>query len=147
MSRPSVPYLLDTGIVGAIGYGGELADRIDADTGICLATWRPLICVVTRGEIVAFMHERGWGEKRRDGVQRLMSNLVCVNIDDPKIWDAFAELKNYARPNGWSIGDNDLWIAGTAKVLGATLLTTDKDFEPPHEAGLIRRMYFPPKVT
>jgi len=109
--------------------------------------WRPLICVVTRGEIVAFMHDQGWGQRRRDGVEELMKNLVSVSIDDAQIWDAFAELKNFAKPNGWSIGDNDLWIAGTAKVLGATLLTTDKDFDPLDDAGLIDRIYFPPKVT
>lgn len=27
------------------------------------------------------------------------------------------------------MGDNDLWIAATAKVTGALLLTTDKDFD------------------
>lgn len=147
MSRQSAPYLLDTGVVGAIGYGGELARRIDERTGIRSAMWRPLICVVTRGEIVAFMHDQGWGQRRRDGVEELMKNLVSVSIDDAQIWDAFAELKNFAKPNGWSIGDNDLWIAGTAKVLGATLLTTDKDFDPLDDAGLIDRIYFPPKVT
>jgi tRNA(fMet)-specific endonuclease VapC len=27
-----------------------------------------------------------------------------------------------------NMGKNDIWIAATARVLGATLLTTDKDF-------------------
>ncbi len=43
---------------------------------------------------------------------------------------ARAEVANILPPgeSAKSIGDNDLWIASTASVLKATLLTTDKDF-------------------
>jgi len=32
------------------------------------------------------------------------------------------------------MGQNDMWIAATAHVLGCELVTTDKDFDHLHEA-------------
>ncbi|MCY7311131.1 MAG: hypothetical protein LH619_10160, partial [Chitinophagaceae bacterium] len=44
--------------------------------------------------------------------------------------DAYSKNKLPNKPQGKSIktGKNDLWIAATANVAGATLLTTDNDF-------------------
>lgn len=41
---------------------------------------------------------------------------------------------------GKALGKNDLWIAAAAKVSGATLLTTDPDFDILHEAKQIQRI-------
>ena len=41
------------------------------------------------------------------------------------------------------MGKNDLWIAATAKATGATLLTTDKDFDHLYP-GQINRIYIDP---
>lgn len=45
--------------------------------------------------------------------------------------DSFSKNKLIGKPLGKSItmGKNDLWIAATAKVAGATLLTIDSDFD------------------
>lgn len=41
------------------------------------------------------------------------------------------------------MGQNDMWIAATAKATGATLLTTDRDFD--HLQGEhIRRVWLDP---
>ena len=45
------------------------------------------------------------------------------------IAEAYAELEVYTQSQGAKLGQNDLWIAATAKVTGATLLTTDRDFD------------------
>jgi hypothetical protein len=36
------------------------------------------------------------------------------------------------------MGKNDLWIASAAKATGATLMTTDKDFDHLHPTKLTR---------
>ena len=43
--------------------------------------------------------------------------------------ETYAEIDNYSKRNGVPMGKNDLWIAATAAVTGARLLTTDKDFD------------------
>ncbi len=37
-----------------------------------------------------------------------------------------------------ALGKNDLWIAATAQVTGAAILTTDRDFDPLHGLFLQR---------
>lgn len=57
-------------------------------------------------------------------------NLVVAPIERDPILQAYVDLDVLAKSDGKSIGKNDLWIAATAKVLEAFLITTDKDFEP-----------------
>ena len=136
--------MLDTGVVGALGYAGSLAERIDRETGIRAAPQRPLISVVTHGELRTFIRYRKWGEKRREGALAWLDHLVTVPLNAPKLHESFADLKVFSKQQGRSIGDNDLWIAATARATGATLLTTDKDFEPFADTW-IDRVYFDPK--
>jgi tRNA(fMet)-specific endonuclease VapC len=42
--------------------------------------------------------------------------------------DRYATLKRSSQATGFSIEDNDLWIAATALLLGALLVTHDDDF-------------------
>jgi len=42
------------------------------------------------------------------------------------------------------MGENDIWIAATAKVTGAVLLTTDKDFDHLH-GKYLTRIWIDPK--
>ncbi|HMN41872.1 MAG TPA: type II toxin-antitoxin system VapC family toxin [Phycisphaerales bacterium] len=143
MSSPPAPlYLLDTGVVAALSWGGELADRIDKRTGIRASPVRPLVSIVTHGEVRTFVRGRKWGAEAEGKAIASLDSLVTVGIDDPLILDGYAELKLFAKSNGRAIGDNDLWIAATARVGRAILLTTDKDFDPLHDARLVERICF-----
>ena len=64
--------------------------------------------------------------------------MVTVGINSQDIIKKYAEIDAFSQgklinnPLGMSarnMGKNDLWIAATASVANATLLTTDKDFE------------------
>jgi predicted nucleic acid-binding protein len=138
-------YLLDTGVLGALAYGGILAERIDHATGVRASDQRPLISVVTHGELRTFIRGNQWGEKRQAGALAWLDHLVTVDLGAPELHDAYADMKLYTKKKGAGLGDNDLWIAATTKVANATLLTTDKDFEPLSEIW-IERMYFAPTV-
>ena len=65
-------------------------------------------------------------------------------IHHQPILEGFAEIKTYAKEQGRTIGDNDIWIAATARATGACLLTTDRDFDFLHGRH-IRREWIVPK--
>ncbi len=56
---------------------------------------------------------------------------------------AYVEIDDYSRRHGRVMGKNDVWIAATARVTEATILTTDKDFDHLHP-HLITREYVNP---
>ena len=103
-----------------------LTDRLRA----AVRTHNIFTCVVVRGEII-FGIERTPLGKRRDLLQananRVLNPIQCVPIP-PAAADAYAKIKHAANLGGTPIGENDLWIAATALVFGATLVTRDGDF-------------------
>ena len=52
-----------------------------------------------------------------------------INIDRETILSSYATIDSYAIRLGRKMGKNDLWIAATARALGAKILTTDRDFD------------------
>ena len=74
---------------------------------------------------------------------------MTVDINVAEVIDAYVEIDVYSQqhPDGArNMGKNDLWIAACAKASGATLLTTDKDFD--HlTPGMISVEYVDPAST
>jgi len=111
--------------------GGESGRRIDRDFGLRGSTAKPLISIVTHGEIAILVARNGWGEKRREALERMLGELVTIDINHPDVIDAYVaiDLQSQRHPDGArNMGKNDLWIGACARAAGATLLTTDKDF-------------------
>ena len=123
-------FLLDTSIVLHYSRKSPVYDAIEARYQLTQCRFQPLVCVVTLGEIRALAYYRGWGEIKLKSLDSFLSNLVCVDINDPRIIEAYARLSAQASSKGWALHSqkNDLWIAATTQVCGARLLTTDKDF-------------------
>ncbi|MCA9707791.1 MAG: PIN domain-containing protein [Myxococcales bacterium] len=125
-------YLLDTNIVLTLVRGNALAAFIDDEFGLRASRVRPLVCVVSHGEVRVLAGRNRWGEAKLAALQNALDNLVTVDINHPDVLDAYVEIDLYSQsqPDGArNMGKNDLWIAACAKAAGATLLTTDKDFE------------------
>ena len=132
MSRTPT-YLLDTTILLHWVRGSSVAATIDKQFGLQTNPFRPLICEVTLGEIEAFSRDQRWSEQRHVTLQDLRRKLVPVDISDPRVISAYADLATLAKSNGWPVfhDHNDLWIAAATRVTGATLLTADaKGFLP-----------------
>jgi predicted nucleic acid-binding protein len=125
-------YLLDTGILLHWVRGSKVATVVDGQFQLRAASFRPLICEVSLGEIEAFARAQKWGEPKRAKLKELKKELIAVDISDSRVIDAYADLSSLAKSNGWAIfhGKNDLWVAAATRVAGATLLTVDKDFLP-----------------
>ncbi len=135
-------YFLDTSIVLLIVRGKELADYIERNYQLRSRPFRPLVSVVSLGEIYTLALRNNWGERKRAVLASLEQELIVVDINRSDVLSTYAEV-SCAVPKGTSIGENDLWIAASAKVTGATILTTDKDFDclyPDH----VDRIYINP---
>lgn len=133
-STPITPllHLLDTNVLLALIRGKALGRYIDASFNLRTQPQRPLVCIVSHGEIWALARQNRWGAAKRAALENMLNNLVPVDINHPAVIDAYVEIDDASRrqPKGAvNMGKNDMWIAAVARVTGATLLTTDGDFD------------------
>ena len=122
-------YLLDTNILVAVVRGGKLGQHIENEYHLIAAPFRPLISVVSIGELLKLTREFNWGEAKTRKLRELLENLVRVEIGHPAILESYADIACFCRKSGNSKPHNDCWIGATAKATGAVLLTTDTDFD------------------
>lgn len=130
---PNTPtYLFDTGILLHWIRGSKVATVVDGQFQLRGASFRPLICEVSLGEMEAFARTEKWGDQKRNKLKELKKELISVDISDSRVIEAYADLSSLAKSKGWAIfhGKNDLWVGAATRVTGATLLTADKDFLP-----------------
>lgn len=127
----SALYLLDTNVVVALVRGGALARHIDAEFGLRASKVRPLISVVTLGEVRVLARRNAWGENKLRALETALSNLVIVDVSPPTVIEAYVDIdinSQSHRDGARNMGKNDLWIAACAKAANALLITTDGDF-------------------
>jgi predicted nucleic acid-binding protein len=120
-------------------------------------TYRPLsdgnnalISVVSVGEIKSIALRNNWGEKKLKQLYELMSLFVITDINAADVIDMYAEIDTYSQgklkdspitTSARNMGKNDLWIAATAAITKATLITSDNDFK--HLDGIYLDMFNP----
>jgi tRNA(fMet)-specific endonuclease VapC len=124
-------YLLDTNIILALARGKGLAQDIEDRFRLASAKDRPLISVVTHGEMHVLARRNVWGARKVAALQVALNNLVTIPLNSVAVLDAYVEIDIYSCnwPAGSrTMGKNDLWIAACASAGGAELITTDKDF-------------------
>ena len=99
---------------------------------------RLLTSVVVEGELKSFIMKRDWGTRKRQDLYDLLNDAIIYPIKTDAIIEKYAEIDAFSQgkhsttllpTSARNMGKNDIWIAATASVLNATLLTTDKDFD------------------
>ena len=139
-------YILDTNILLHYLRESDLSLLIDQrynplDSNIHEA----ILCVVSVGEIRAISKINQWGKKKLDKIELLCEELLITDINTEDLIERYAEIDAFSqgklkdRPlsiSARNMGKNDLWIAATASILNATLLTTDLDFNHLHNVFL-----------
>ncbi len=128
----AVSYLLDTNILVALIRANPLGQYINDKYKLDQNLFRCLVSVVSVGELFALGRAFNWGEKKLHKLKNLLNELVWIHIDSLDILDAYGEIYHASTQSGRPMGENDIWIAATAKVTGTVLLTTDKDFDHLH---------------
>jgi tRNA(fMet)-specific endonuclease VapC len=79
-------------------------------------------------------------------MEYLLAYFWRIAINTPDVFEAYATLDSYSETVGYSMGKNDVWIAASALLAQAHLLTTDKDFDHLIPTFLTRD-YFDPANT
>ena len=69
------------------------------------------------------------GRDKLDRMEFLLSYFQTVPVDSPDQISIYSEIDNFCLERGRVMGKNDLWIAATAALTDARLLTSDADFE------------------
>ena len=139
------PYLLDTNILVHYIRKSDLYRRVEAAYRLETVADPALISIASEGEIRSLALQFGWGAARMQAMEELLSRLVIVPIDRPELVDAYVEIDYYSERTGQHMEKNDVWIAATAFVTTATLLTSDQDFD--HlDPGFLTRHWINPKV-
>ncbi len=120
--------ILDSNILLNYVRRSQLAEEIEARYRLLTAQDVPLISIVTEGELRALALQLMWGEQRRRHLEALLDYFTIIPLPFGAVVETYAEIDNFSKRSGVPMGKNDLWIAATAAVTGARLLTTDKDF-------------------
>lgn len=119
-------YLLDTN-----AFSDVVREHPQVRARLAKVASEPVItCSIVRGEVIYGISRLAAGKRRRDIEVRsaqLFSETRCEPVPAPA-GDEYARLKLHCESQGRRVEDNDLWIAATAIVLGATLVTRDADF-------------------
>jgi tRNA(fMet)-specific endonuclease VapC len=135
--------LLDTSILIHLLRASTLGSRVSDEHSLRKRAERPLISIVSVGEVLAFAKKQAWGDAKTSKLRELIQQCVVVDISSNEVIEHYATIDAFCHAQGKSVGKNDLWIAATAAATGALLLTTDKDFDPLHEQFLKRAWYDP----
>lgn len=122
-------YILDTNILVHYVRDGKVWSRIQASYNLLLTQPTPGISVVTIGELKSLALQFQWQAAKRDRLDFIVDYFKPYALDDDAIIDTYALIDSQMKRQGIPMGKNDLWIAATTSFLGATLLTTDRDFD------------------
>lgn len=139
---PADLVLLDTSVVLHLLRGNEIGRRIDEALELRTRAERPLICVVSVGEALAFARRRNWGPVKTTRLEQLLRELVVMDINNSAVLTTYAEIHAFLVDHGRVLSDNDVWIAAAAAAASALLVTTDGDFAP-LDPGYLRIRHFP----
>jgi len=99
-----------------------------------------IISIVTEAEIKSLAIQRGWGDKKLNQLDEFLSLFLKVPIQSKDLIEAYSLIDSYSQhkngahsyPKNFTsknMGKNDIWIAATAKVTNALLITNDNDFD------------------
>ena len=118
-------YLLDTNAVSDL-----MARQPTISAKVAAKLGQLVTSVIVRGEICYGLERLPHGKRRSELQARaahVLPSLPCEVVSE-QVSDIYSRIRRTAEVNGLSCDDNDLWIAATSLVLGAVVVTRDKDF-------------------
>jgi tRNA(fMet)-specific endonuclease VapC len=143
-------YLFDTNIILINIQKKPFAFQIREELALSDPANDVYISVVTIGEIQSLALQNNWGASRISLMSQYLDSFITLDINVREVIDRYSQIDAYSqnkllgRPLGMSarnMGKNDLWIAATASVIGAMLVTTDGDFSHLQGPFLALRTY------
>lgn len=137
-------YLLDTNILLAwMRWGTPLQVYLRAAYQLDTLATIPITSVVSVAELRVLALQNEWGSYKVRMMESLLAYLIIVPILYKTNVDAYVEIDDSSRRLGIKMGKNDFWIAASAQVENAVILTTDKDFAHLPQS-LVQHLYIDP---
>jgi tRNA(fMet)-specific endonuclease VapC len=120
-------YLLDTNVIsGLMRKRPEIRGRLAS-----LAPSHDVVtCPIVRGEILFGIEKLPDGRRRQELAALatlVLADVPCESVPETA-GDAYSQIKATRQRQGLTLDENDLWVAATAKALGAVLVSSDRDF-------------------
>lgn len=131
-------FVLDTSVLIHAVRRGAVWDRIQSRYRLFAVEPKPVMSVVSVGELRSIAYQREWGRAKRDQLDFVLGYFRQTTIDNPVLIENYALIDSHLQRRGRAMGKNDLWIAATAAALGGHLLTCDTDFDDLDPAFLAR---------
>ena len=134
-------YVLDTNVILAYLRKHSIWDLIELQLGIFETDSDVYIPAVVIGELRSLAVQNKWGFNKRRELDIFVKEFTIMDFITEEIIASYAEIDAFSqgrleekplKGSSRNMGKNDLWIAATASVLNATLITTDKDFQHLH---------------
>jgi predicted nucleic acid-binding protein len=122
-------YLLDTNVVLQLVRGKVLGRYLASIFALLDTVNRPLVSIVTHGELRVIADRNNWGAEKLAALQSALDNLVTIDLNDRAVLQAYVDVQRFSRLAARQLNANDAWIVACAKAADATLLTTDGDFK------------------
>ncbi|MDX2304327.1 MAG: type II toxin-antitoxin system VapC family toxin [Microscillaceae bacterium] len=137
-------YLLDTSVIVHLIRNSPTWQKIKQIHHLDQEEHHYFISVVSVGEILSFSRRNKWQEKKIKELDRILAKFDVLDINVDEVLLRYADIDTFSQgkdedkslPQGLSarnMGKNDIWIAATASVIQAHLLTLDKDFDHLHQ--------------
>lgn len=123
--------LLDTSILVHLIRDSTVGRKVNETLHLTSRPDRPLISVVTVGEVQALALKLGWADKKVKVLDALVRQLVIVHLHQGDIISRYATIDCFCEKElkpARRMSQNDMWIAATAAATSSTLVTSDLDF-------------------
>jgi tRNA(fMet)-specific endonuclease VapC len=131
-------YLFDTNIVLHYLRKSSIMEQVEVQCNPFETSNESWLSIISFGEIHSLSLQNNWGKGRMEQMLMLLDKFNPIDIFYEDIILRYAEIDAYSQGKlqnratsftARNMGKNDLWIAACASILGATLLTTDTDFD------------------
>lgn len=133
-------FVLDTGVLGAYLVADPIWKKMVADHRLDEDDAQLIASIVSHGELISIALRNNWASEKCKKLEAILEAMYVADINhgDPELLETYAKidtfsygaLKSKPLPSGAKkMGKNDLWIAATASVVKATLLTMDVDYD------------------
>lgn len=95
-----------------------------------LTNHKLIMSFMTLSELKWWALKHNWGENRQQRLREYLLQNYVFYFSDEELCNIWAEVYEFSHRNGKSMSRSDAWIAATALVLEAPLITNNrKDFD------------------
>lgn len=118
------PFLLDTSVLLHLARGKQLGLYIDKTYNLSQAVHRPLVSIVSHGELWVLADRNNWGQEKRQALSGMLDNMVTIDLNDHTVIQAYVEVERASQNlavGSRILSNNDLWIAACTKAADAIL--------------------------